>query len=464
MNRVVALLLSVSWVFCYAQIDLDFVEISPGWSSPVAIENAGDGTNRLFVVERAGRVWIIDDISQGSRISTPFLDIRSKVRSGGEQGLLGLAFHPSYPDTPHCYVNYTFFSDGQLQTRIERYSVSPNPDVADFGSSKTILEFDQPYGNHNGGDISFGPDGYLYIASGDGGSANDPDSLTQDYTNLLGAVLRIDVDGDDFGMEPTANYRIPADNPFANDTMIRSELWSLGLRNPWRMSFDALTGDLYIADVGQNQIEEVNCQSASSQGGEHYGWSCKEGTSTPNFTRCTTDTLIDPIFEYGHNSTTGGFSITGGYVYRGQAMKTIYGKYICADFISGNVWTVDPVDSTFDRFALGQYGNVTTFGESESGELYVATFKDGGTIYRLIDRGACQDRLDVAMVEMTSSDTITQYSANDTLVSSLSSNLPVDLRLSAGEEVRLEPAFEVTEPTALEVLMQSCMDQLLERE
>lgn len=409
--------------FLVAQPELELLEVASGFSSPVAMSNAGDGSGRLFVVERSGIIKIIDDIGEGSVVSTPFLDIRNKVRSGGERGLLGLAFHPNFPTSPYFYVNYTFQELGQLKTRIERYTVSTDPNIADLNSGLTILTFDQPYSNHNGGDVKFGPDGYLYIAIGDGGSAFDPDDESQEPTSLLGSLLRIDVNGDDFPSDPLLNYAIPNDNPFLSLSNYRDEFWAIGLRNPWRISFDKLTGDLWIADVGQGDREEVNHQSSSSAGGQNYGWSCKEGTLLQNFNDCLPGTLTEPVFEYGR---TEGYSITGGFVYRGSVFDNLIGKYIVTDYGTGNFWLINSLNFNDFQKVSSLLSSVSTFGESESGELYVAQLFNG-RVYRVIDASICKDDIVIqnhddgtyyadgmlsSSVQVTTQDSVTYVSPN----------------------------------------------------
>jgi len=441
-----------------AQVDPDYVLISNGWVDPVALENAGDGSGRLFVVEKQGLIWILSDPATGAYLSVPFLDIKSKVTNGGEKGLLGMAFHPEFPSQPYFYVNYTTTLSGQLHTRIERYSVITDPNKAMSGSGKVILEFSQPYGNHNAGDLAFGPDGYLYISTGDGGSGGDPDGFTQDYSNLLGNILRIDVNSDDFPDDANKYYAIPDDNPFVNNEAVRSELWSLGLRNPWRISFDQANGDLYIADVGQNQWEEVNRQPANSLGGEHYGWSCREGAHTKDFNPCTTDDLVDPFFEYDHGE---GVSITGGFVYRGAVFPEFQGKYFCSDYGSRQLWMVDPTDGSSQKFDMMDFGSVSTFGQSESGELFLATMQPGtanGNIYRLINKAVCPDRLLVEVIDQM------KYVAEGTIEATAAIAGDNQVEMEAGEEVSLLPEFSVEDPASLEVIMQSCIGQLIEQD
>jgi glucose/arabinose dehydrogenase len=346
------------------------------FSSPVEITHAGDGSDRLFIVEQAGRIWIMD---QGIRLAEPFLDITERVYYQGERGLLGLTFHPRYRENGLFYIDYTRAGDGA--TVIARYRVSArNPDLAIPDSGENLLIIPQPFPNHNGGKLAFSPDGYLIIAMGDGGGAGDPNNNAQDTTNLLGKLLRIDVDSGD-------PYGIPADNPFA-ESGGRPEIWVFGLRNPWRFSFDRLTQDVYIADVGQNAWEEVNFQPADSYGGINYGWRCFEGTHVYNSQPPCNDpvyrsALVPPVFEYSH---TYGHSITGGYVYRGSSYPLMYGHYLFGDFTSGMIWSLYrspngaflPAEVHLDTEYM-----ISTFGEDETGELYLADYA-GGRIYRLV--------------------------------------------------------------------------------
>ncbi|HSM56548.1 MAG TPA: PQQ-dependent sugar dehydrogenase [Candidatus Sulfomarinibacteraceae bacterium] len=346
---------------------------------PTAMAHAGDG--RLFVVEQAGRIRVVHE--GGDVVETPFLDISDRVTSGGERGLLGLAFHPNYAETGYFYVNYT---DTRGDTHIARFQVTADPDVADEDSEHTILMVEQPYGNHNAGDLAFGPqDGYLYIPLGDGGSGDDPQNRAQNMSLLLGKMLRVDVDMEDGGPadcgEPGA-YTIPADNPFAGDSDVCDEIWAAGLRNPWRVSFDRQTHDFYISDVGQNAWEEVNRQPAASAGGENYGWSCFEGAHpNPNthMSDCQDASAYDmPIFEYGHHDVDGVCAVTGGYVYRGSQYPALQGRYLLTDYCSGDFWDLD-VDNGFQATRhsnLQQFG-FTTFGQDAGGELYVANAADG---------------------------------------------------------------------------------------
>lgn len=365
-----ALLLSLHHHPAGAQVGLQ--EFATGLYRPVSISHAGDA--RLFVVEQPGRILIVD--STGRVLAEPFLDISGRVLStGNEQGLLGLAFHPAYSDNGYFFVNYT---DSGGDTRISRFSVRPeDPDRADPTGEQSVLTVDQPFPNHNGGDIKFGPDGYLYIGLGDGGSAGDPQDNAQDLSQLLGKMLRLDVNGE----EP---YAIPESNPFAGDTTALDEIWASGLRNPWRFSFDRETGDLWIADVGQALIEEINWQPAGSPGGENYGWRCYEGSEVYNDDGCPQEEeLTFPVHEYPHDPG-GHCSVTGGFVYRGSRLPQLEGHYFFADYCSNTLWSLFEEEG---EWILENHGNhpgnrITTFGEDHRGELYVAG-RESGTVYRL---------------------------------------------------------------------------------
>ncbi len=375
-----------------AQPQLELFSVATGFSSPVSIANANDGSNRLFIVERGGQIKIINHIPTGTVLPLPFLNISGIIASGGESGLLGLVFHPQFPDTPYFFVNYTINETGQLKTKVVRYTVSADPNIADINSALQILEVDQPHDNHNAGDIKFGPDGYLYITMGDGGSGEDPDNYAQDTASLLGSLLRIDISGDDFPADPDANYMIPPTNPFVGFPGYREEFWSIGLRNPWRISFDRMTGDLWIADVGQVMREEVNFQQNGSAGGQNYGWSCKEGNQSPFFNPCIPGPLTDPIFDYVRAD---GRSITGGFVYRGNAFSNLKGYYVVADYATGNFWTINSTNfNDVTKFPL--LSNIASFGESDSGELYAAK-RNSGTIYRVFDSTACEDVVQISV-------------------------------------------------------------------
>lgn len=356
----------LSAVVSQAQPNVVLEPFATGAQRPVTITHAGD--DRLFVVEKTGRIVIWNGSSY-----TTFLDLTNAVSTAGEQGLLGLAFHPRYRENGFFFVNYT---DVSGDTVIERYRVSANPNVAEPASAKRILFVDQPFANHNGGQLQFGPDGYLYIGLGDGGSGGDPANRAQDLSQLLGKMLRIDVDaGDPYGIPPT--------NPFAGRAGVRPEIWASGLRNPWRYSFDRASGDLWLTDVGQGSWEEVNFQPATSIGGENYGWRRMEGKHCFNpATACNDGTLVLPVIEYGHSG--GNCSVTGGYVYRGTRSRRLTGSYVYGDFCSGMIWASSPLDGFARRLLVDAPFFISTFGEDVHGELYVADY-NSGTIYRITD-------------------------------------------------------------------------------
>ncbi len=338
-----------------------------GLERPVEVQNAGDGSGRLFVIEKPGRIRILQN---GQLIETPFLDITDRVNArGNEQGLLGLAFHPDFENNRFFYVNYT--GEGG-NTVIARFTASG--EAADPSSEFRLLGVDQPFPNHNGGALAFGPDGFLYVALGDGGSGGDPFGNGQRLDTLLGKILRIDVDHGD-------PYSIPPDNPFGN------EIWAYGLRNPWRISFDSLTGDLWIGDVGQNAYEEIDFVPAGTPGGVNFGWNRYEGFHDYEG-GAPLQNSRPPVLEYGHQDLIGGCSVTGGYVYRGS-MPEWRGIYFYGDYCTGNVWAVlhlvNGSEETFNSERLFQTGlNITSFGVDETGELYIAD--DGGGIYILTNK------------------------------------------------------------------------------
>jgi len=371
--------------------DIELAPFLSGFDNPVYLTNAGDGSGRIFIVERAGKVQVW--MHSGVR-SVPLLDIVGKVNSTcSECGLLGLAFAPDFATSGVFYVSYTAKEnvappmEGEDEsgndTVIERYKVSSDPNIADYNSAETVLAVNQPFRNHNGGQIAFGPDDYLYVGMGDGGSGGDPYNNAQNMTRLLGKMLRIDVTG-----VPT--YTIPPDNPFAGVDALsvtpngapvtpRPEIWALGLRNPWRWSFDRETGDLWIGDVGQGAWEEINFQPAASDGGENYGWRIMEGTHcySPS-TGCPTGGLTLPVTEYAN---TGGSAVTGGYVYRGPQTPLV-GTYLFGDFGSGKIWGLVPNGTAWtERELLDTPYNIASFGEDEYGELYLVDYAGG--IYRI---------------------------------------------------------------------------------
>jgi glucose/arabinose dehydrogenase len=371
----------------FAQPQFSFQSYLSGLTHPLYITHAGD--ERMFVVEKSG---IIKVVQPGSTTPTVFLNITSLVKYTGstnsEQGLLGLAFHPDYKNNGYFYVNYTkdtSISNGP--TIIARYSVSNNDsNVANPNSAQIILNIPQPFTNHNGGCLQFGSDGYLYIGMGDGGSANDPNGYGQDKLTLLGKMLRIDVNA--------ATYSIPSTNPYYGMASARNEIWAYGLRNPWRFSFDRITQDLWMGDVGQNAWEELNFQPAASTGGENYGWRCYEGNNSFNTSGCPSQsTMVFPFYEYGHN-TAGGYSVTGGYVYRSAKYKGAWGYYLFSDAVNQHLWATIKNNTVFNTTKVmnGTAGSSNvSFGQDIYGGLYIVKHS-GGTVQRIVETGTKQPK------------------------------------------------------------------------
>lgn len=374
--------------------------VATGLTFPTYVTHAPGDANRLFVLEKAGRIRIVDlTTATPTLLATSFLNIDPIVTGGAstsdEQGLLGLAFDPDYATNGQFYVYYTAGAAAPYTNNVARYTVNPkNPNLANT-TGVVMMSWSDPYTNHNGGWIDFGPDGNLYIAVGDGGSANDPGNVAQNLSSRLGKMHRIKpVVG---GSAPY--YTVPADNPFVGGaTSADDTVWAYGLRNPWRCSFDAGTGDLWIADVGQNAVEEVDFQKFDAAGGRNYGWRCTEGTSNTGLTGCTfgSPSLTAPIHTYTHVSgTTGGFSISGGYVYRGCRMPTLQGTYFFADYVNNNVWSFryNAATNTKTEFTLRNsaitpsiedavVNQIVSFGEDANGELYIVDH--GGQIFKII--------------------------------------------------------------------------------
>jgi glucose/arabinose dehydrogenase len=349
-----------------------FEQVAEGYTRPLLLTHAGDGSGRMFVVEQRGVITLIQD---GQRVETPFLDVQAPVGDeSNEQGLLGLAFAPDYAQSGTFYIDYT---DNNGDTHVDECQVSQgDPNAADPESCTTILFVEQPYPNHNGGHLAFGPDGYLYIGLGDGGSGGDPQGHAQNPRSLLGKLLRIDPSGDE------APYSVPADNPFAGGTQGRAEIWVLGLRNPWRYSFDRGTGDLFIGDVGQNAYEEISYLAAGSPGGANFGWNLMEGTHPfpPGSSPPNNASLVPPIVDYAQS--VGGCSVTGGYVYRGPSLPELNGVYFYGDYCTGLVWTLVRSADAWTNAPFAQSGfTLSSFGEDEAGELYLVDH--GGAVYRL---------------------------------------------------------------------------------
>jgi glucose/arabinose dehydrogenase len=366
-------LLSTS--ICFGQIEIIRAFTNLDFDQPVDLQSPNDNSNRLFIVEQEGEIYVFENFDSNTT-TTQFLDIRDKVIYDGERGLLGLAFHPNYENNGYFFINYT--APNPLRTVIAKYEVSTiDSNIADEQSEIIILEIDQPYRNHNGGQIAFGPDGYLYIGMGDGGSGGDPLNHGQNLETLLGAMLRIDINNSN----EEYNYSIPIDNPYINNNSgYREEIYAHGLRNPWRFSFDNITGDCWIADVGQNEYEEIDILEYAG----NYGWRIMEGFHCFDpATDCDTSELILPIFEYDHNI---GESITGGYVYRGTMLPSLIGYYIFADFEYGDVYSLDYNDlDSIDVNIIGNLGSysVTSFGIDQNNEIYICDLS--GEIYKLVD-------------------------------------------------------------------------------
>jgi glucose/arabinose dehydrogenase len=378
----VVLVLTIAGVLGLANVALPqtgvmFEELASGFSAPVDIAATPDGL--LYVVEQAGRIKIL---SAEGTVSGTLLDISDRVLNAGEQGLLGLAFPSDYATSGRFYVYYTRLDgNNQLSSFLRPGAGQVSPPA-----ETPILTIAHPtFDNHNGGDLNFGPDGYLYVATGDGGSANDPNNNAQNRASLLGKILRLDVGRDDFPTDSTRNYGIPPTNPFASGDGA-DEIWAMGLRNPWRFSFDSLTGHMYIGDVGQGQREEIDFQRASSGGGANYGWRCFEGTRPTGISKCAkSPAYAAPVAEYDH--ATGACAVTGGYVYRGSRYPALQGDYLYIDFCSGELFSLDAATATGapgPARSLGVFSglNISSFGQGADGELYAADL-GSGKIYRL---------------------------------------------------------------------------------
>lgn len=360
-----------------ANLHVGLEPVAKGLNQPLGAVSPHDGTNRLFIVEKGGVIRIF---AKGALLDQPFLDITRKVdSSGSEQGLLGLAFAPDYAKSGYFYLDYI---DTKGNTVVSRWHVGENPDVADPNSEQPVLHQEQPFPNHNGGQIAFGPDGDLYIGFGDGGSEDDPNNIGQNMDTWLGKILRIDVDP---AHKPAnADYAVPQDNPFVGKPNIKPEIWATGLRNPWRFSFDTQTGDLYIADVGQDTIEEIDFQPAHDKGGENYGWSIMEGTNCFRTPNCDQKGLTLPVAEYTH--AEGGCSVIGGYVYRGGQFPALQGIYFFGDLCSGKLWGLGrDASGTWVKSAPTETGlsAISSFGQDEAGELYVCDLS-AGILYHLV--------------------------------------------------------------------------------
>ncbi|MEC9447659.1 MAG: PQQ-dependent sugar dehydrogenase [Candidatus Neomarinimicrobiota bacterium] len=395
------ILLIIPFLLFAEEKNLSSVLIADGYKKPVFITSYPNNAKLLYIVEQAGLIKLIND---GKKLSRPFFDINKRVvnpnRPGDERGLLGFAFHPNHTNNGKFYINYM---DNDGNTIVSEFST--NSELrANHKSERIILKLKQPYGNHNGGDIQFGPDGYLYISIGDGGKAGDPLNAGQDLSSLFGKIIRIDIEQKPYG--------IPKSNPFFGQKGKREEIWAWGLRNVWRFSFDKQTGDKYLADVGQNKWEEVNFEPASSEGGLNYGWRIMEANHCYDpKENCPTEGLIKPIIEYPNDANHPAFafriieelsfsetdvegcSVTGGYVYRGQKIKSMQGQYIFGDYCSGNIWTLKVVNGKAINFKNrteeiniggGEFTTyISSFGQDSDGEIYIIDYNGG--IYKLIE-------------------------------------------------------------------------------
>lgn len=376
-NFTLLLLVCFNYFFSYSQNSIALKQIAAGFTRIADIENCGDG--RLFIVQQTGEIMIID--ATGRKRNQPFLDIHDRVlSSGNEQGLLGLAFDPNYLNNGYFYVNYI---NKNGNTQISRFKAN-YPNNASEGSEKFILRIQQPFANHNGGCTRFGPDGYLYIAMGDGGDGGDPNNNAQNPRSLLGKMLRIDVHHGN-------PYSIPADNPFIDSANYKKEIWALGLRNPWRWSFDAATQNMIIADVGQETWEEINYQG--KKGGKNYGWRCYEGNHPYNTSGCNSQSFYKaPIYEYQHSATTNDCSIIGGFVYHGKKYSSFKGKYFFTDYCSGIIRTLlisNPYATKQDVYHGDGY-SYTCFGVDKNNEIYLGN-SGNGTIYQIVPASALQN-------------------------------------------------------------------------
>ncbi len=357
-------------------LQVELVSVASGFTTPLDIQQAGDGSGRLFVVEQAGRIKIIQN---GNVLGTPYLDISSEVVSGGEEGLLGLAFHPSFSSNGCFYVNYTSTKNGKLQTFISEFRAATAPaNTVNTTTEQNLFTVDQPEANHNGGGLAFGNDGFLYIGLGDGGGGGDQHGTignAQDLTTRLGKMLRISV-------PCNGTFTAPGDNPFFTNATAAKEIWLYGLRNPFRFSFDKNTGNLWIGDVGQDSFEEVDMVTPT-QKGSNMGWRCKEGTHPFNMTtaNCQAQTFLDPIFDYDHS--LGDDTVIGGHVYHGTNISALSGNFVFGDFISGRIWSLaQNSQGQWVRTFLANSGanNVAAFGQDAAGELYVAQYSSGAVV------------------------------------------------------------------------------------
>jgi len=432
-SAVCLLLSAVASATEWPEIDLE--ERWAGFSRPVQMTHAGDGSGRLFVVEQGGRIRLIDD---GEVADTAFLDISDRVSCCGERGLLGLAFPPGFSSKGHFYVNYT---DASGDTVVARYRVTSDASRADATSEEVILTIDQPYSNHNGGQLAFGPDGFLYIGTGDGGSGGDPQNNAQNRLSLLGKILRIDVES---GEDP---YAIPESNPFAGLDDAQPEIWALGVRNPWRFSFDNGTGDLYIADVGQTDWEEIHVQPVSSPGGENYGWRILEGSHCYESDPCDTAGLELPVFEYDHSL---GCSVTGGFVSRSGRWPRLDGVYLFGDYCSGRVWGLRRAGDGWESRLLAETGlSISAFGIDEQRAVYVLDYGSGAVAAVTDSVQEMPHRALVPAVAHLTGSGGTPWRADLVVVNPTGSTVTLELRYR-GDQHEIERAESIEPGSAVE--------------
>lgn len=430
---------------CMAQPTLQLVPLISNLSKPVDIVNAGDKSNRLFIAEKTGKIRVY---KKGKLLAKPFLDLHDSINAVGVHGLLSIAFHPNYINNHYFFVYYTS-KTGTLT--LARFSTNTsNADTALKSSGVILIAISQPTDSlveHNGGKLNFGKDGYLYLSIGDGSSeGGDAANFAQNKSSLFGKIIRIDVNN--FSVAPY--YTIPTDNPFVNDDTARKEIWMLGLRNPWRWSFDSKNGDTWIADVGQDSTEEINYKKFSISGGDNYGWRCYEGNSIYNNSGCASAKKYSfPVFEYYHNSGIGGYCITGGYVYRGKNFPAMQNYYICIDYISGNAWKIKKTGSTLQVYAQQNLlTNITGFGEDEKLELYATCIN--GNVYKVQAASAFESSTLIAEAENNNNNFVFPTIVNNHIINIFSKPFTqLNIFSITGKKVFAKKFSSYTSPTKI---------------